>query len=61
MIFNPLRAYDIAPTIYISPGTCSEVVEEFKILGTIVRSDMKTINTIFFAREDMQECGFSDD
>ena len=44
MIFNPLRAYDIAPTISISPGTCTEVVEECKILGTIVRSDMKTIS-----------------
>ena len=40
MIFTPLRAYDIAPTISISPGTWSEVVEESKILGTIVRSDM---------------------
>ena len=44
MIFNPLRAYDIAPNISISPGTICEVVEEYKILGSIVRSDLKTIS-----------------
>ena len=44
MIFNPLRAYDIAPNISISPGTICEVVEEYKILGSIVRSELKTIS-----------------
>lgn len=44
MIFNPLRAYDIAPNISISPGTTCEVVEEYKILGFILRSDLKTIS-----------------
>ena len=44
MIFNSLRAYDITPNISISPGTNIEVVEEYKILGTIPRSDMKTIS-----------------
>ena len=44
MIFNPLRAYDIAPNISISPGTICEVVEEYKILGFILRSDLKTIS-----------------
>ena len=34
----------VAPTISISPGTSTEVVEECRILGTIVRSDMKTIS-----------------
>ena len=41
MIFNPLRIYDISPEIFISPGMFTEVVEEQKSLGTIVRSDMK--------------------
>ena len=44
MIFNPLRIYDITPEISISPGTYTEVVEEQKILGTIIRSDMRTIS-----------------
>ena len=44
MIFNPLRSFDIAPDISISPGIYTEVVEEYKILGTIIRSDMKTIS-----------------
>ena len=44
MIFNPLRAYDIAPNNSVSPGTFTEVVEQYKILGTIVRSDLKTIS-----------------
>ena len=44
MIFNPLRIYDISPEISIYPGTFTEVVEQQKILGTIIRSDMKTIS-----------------
>ena len=44
MIFNPIRIYDISPEISISPGTFTEVVEEQKMLGNIVRSDMKTIS-----------------
>ena len=44
MIFNPLRIYDISPEISISPGTFTEVVEQQTILGTIIRSDMKTIS-----------------
>ena len=44
MIFNPLRIYDISPEISICPGTVTEVVEEQKILGTIIRSDMKTLS-----------------
>ena len=44
MILNPLRIYDISPEISISTGTLSEIVEEQKILGTIVSSDMKTIS-----------------
>ena len=44
MIFNPLRIYDICPEISISPGTFVEAVKEQQILGTIIRSDMKTNN-----------------
>ena len=52
MIFNPLRIYDISPEISISPGSFTEVVEEQKILGTIFRSDMKTIsNTEYICKK----------
>jgi hypothetical protein len=44
MIFNPLRSFDMVPDISITPGISTEVVEEYKILGTIIRSDMKTIS-----------------
>ena len=51
MIFNPLRSFDISPDISISPGINTEVVEEYKILGTIIRSDMKTItNTEYICK-----------
>jgi hypothetical protein len=44
MIFNTLRNYDCVPQISIKDGEYLEVVEEHKILGQIVRSDLKTIS-----------------
>ena len=44
MIFNPLRKYDVLPEISIKQGEFTDVVEEQKILGNIVRSDLKTIS-----------------
>ena len=44
MIFNPLRKYDVFPEISIKQGELTELVEEQKILGNIVRSDLKTIS-----------------
>ena len=43
MIFNTLRNYDCMPEISIQGGENIEVVEQHKILGQIVRSDLKTI------------------
>jgi hypothetical protein len=44
MIFNPLIRYDILPQISIGKGEYLEVVDEHKILGQIIRSDLKTIS-----------------
>ena len=44
MIFNPLRKYDFLPQISIKSGENIEVVEQHKILGQIIRSDLKTIS-----------------
>ena len=44
MLFNPLRSYDFQPQISIAPGVQIDVVEEHKILGQIIRSDLKTIS-----------------
>ena len=46
ILFNPLRIYDFEPQISIETGSCIEVVEKQKILGNIIRSDMKTISNI---------------
>ena len=43
ILFNPLRKYDFEPQLSIEEGTYVELVEEQKILGHIIRSDMKTI------------------
>ena len=52
MIFNPLRKYDVLPQISTEAGSNIEVVEEQKILGHIIRSDMKTIsNTEFICKK----------
>jgi hypothetical protein len=44
MIFNPLKNHDVLPLLSAEPGEELEVVEEHKILGQIVRSDMRTIS-----------------
>jgi hypothetical protein len=43
MLFNTLRNYDFSPEISITHGENIEVVEQHKILGQIIRSDLKTI------------------
>ena len=55
MLFNPLRNYDILPQIEAGDGTHIEVVEEHKILGFILRSDLKTIsNTEYICKRAYQ-------
>ena len=44
MIFNTLKNHDVLPIIQTDEGKELEVVEEHKILGHIVRSDMKSIS-----------------
>ena len=45
MIFNPSRIYDGTPKLTLSDmgggGEYLEVVEKFKLLGVIIRSDLK--------------------
>ena len=44
MLLNPQRIYDFSPRLKAGDGQEIEVVEEHKILGNIIRSDMKTIS-----------------
>ena len=44
MIFNTLKNYDVLPIIHTDEGKELEVVEEHKILGHIIRSDMRSIS-----------------
>ena len=44
MIFNTLKNHDVLPIIHTEEGKELEVVEEHKILGHIIRSDMKSIS-----------------
>ena len=57
MLFNSLRSYDFTPksTIHKDTDDFIEVVEEQKLLGQIIRSDMKTIsNTIYICQKAYQ-------
>ena len=40
MLFNPRKKYDFLPQIQTESGELLEVVEEMKLLGVIVRSDL---------------------
>ena len=51
ILLNPLRKYFFEPQLSIEQGCYVEIVEEQKILGHIIRSDMKNI----YYREYMQE------
>ena len=52
MIFNTLSNYDVLPIIQTEDGTELDVVEEHKILGHIIRSDLKTIsNTEYICKK----------
>ena len=44
MVFNTLLKYDVLPQISTEAGEYLDVVEEHKILGYIIRSDLKTIS-----------------
>lgn len=44
MIFNSRTKYDCHPLLSIQPDSQLDVVEQHKILGQIVRSDLKTIS-----------------
>ena len=55
MIFNTLRNHDVLPQIAAEDGSYIEVVEEQKILGFILRSDLKTIsNTEYICKRAYQ-------
>ena len=52
MIFNTLLKYDALPQISTEVGEYLDVVEEHKILGYILRSDLKTIsNTEYICKK----------
>ena len=42
-IFNPLSKVDILPQISLDWENCIEVVDEYKLLGQIISTDMKTL------------------
>ena len=41
MLFNKSHKYDFMPEITISQGENLEVIEEFKILGLVISTDLK--------------------
>jgi hypothetical protein len=44
MLFSRHRKYDFLPELHLNPDTNIEVVEEMKIVGFILRSDLKTVS-----------------
>ena len=44
MLFSRHRKYDFLPELSLTPDTNIEVVEEMKIVGFILRSDLKTVS-----------------
>ena len=52
MIFNRGTSYDVMPELSVSDGEIIEVVEEMKLVGYMIRSDLKTIsNTNYIVRK----------
>ena len=42
MLFNPLHKWDFQPTLTTNGSDILDVVEEYKILGYVMRSDLRT-------------------
>ena len=55
MIFNTLKNHDVLPIIQTDEGKELEVVEEHKILGHIVRSDMKSISNTEYLQKSIHK------
>ena len=51
MLFNRARKHDFSPELYLTPGTRLEVVEEMKLVGYQLRTDLRTAsNTDYIVR-----------
>ena len=60
MIFNTRRIYDGRTRLTVDGGEYLEVVEVFKLLGVMVRSDLKwSDNSAISARKDTPAYGCS--
>ena len=44
MLFNKARKHDFSPELFLTPGTKLEVVEEMRLVGYQLRSDLRTIS-----------------
>ena len=44
LLFNRARKHDFSPELYLKPGSRLEVVDEMKLVGYQLRSDLKTIS-----------------
>ena len=55
MLFNRAKKHDFTPELYLTQGKKLEVVEEMKLVGYQLRSDLKTIsNTNYIVRRAWQ-------
>ena len=55
MLFNRAKKHDLTPELYLTQGNKLEVVEEMKLVGYQLRSDLKTIsNTNYIVRRAWQ-------
>ena len=43
MLFNRARKHDFVPELYLTPGNQLEVVENMKLVGYQLHSDLRTI------------------
>ena len=51
ILFNSARKHDFSPELYLTPGTRLEVVEEMKLVGYQLRTDLRTAsNTDYIVR-----------
>ena len=44
MLFNRAKNYDFSPELYLTPGSKLEVVDEMKLVGYQLRSDLSTVS-----------------
>ena len=58
LLFSKIKKFDFTPEMKLGQNECIDVIEEMKIVGFMLRSDLKTVsNTRYIVKKAYFVCG----